>query len=1322
MTKRLNAHSTLLMISADPDRQRFVADAFAESALTISYAETLEAARGHAEPRVPRVVLVDEPLVLGAEAHVAKAFRSLPGGDNALLLAITGQGEEAISKLLEAGFDDCLRTPLHPHLLRRRVVNYLLVRRRTSGDPDDPGRQGEIRYRHLFENANDAIFITDMETGRILDVNRYAERWLGYSRAELLQMRQESLEAPTKEEVNYDTLVQRVTNNGYLLFERHYVTRDGRRVPAEVSSRFLSYDGRRTLLSFVRDITRRKAAEQAESLQRQLAEALSNTAAILNSTLDLDVVIQRILQQVNRVLPATAVNLMLINKENKALIAGHVGYDEGYSEVVQMQWDVHDYRNMRHMVTKHRPVIINDVPNDPYWANLDPAAWIGSYMGAPLVVKGEALGFINLDHAEVGAFNEQYADTLMAFANHAGLAIQNARLHASVRQYADDLEQRVANRTRELTRANEQLKEQINERELVQAKLENERIMLRTLIDNLPDEVFIKTVNGSLMTANSIMLEGMGISDPAEISTRQPYSSLLAAEAETIRRYENQVIQSGEPINDWELTVFDNKRGQLRHVQLTRIPLRDKLGHVVGLVGMNRDITAMRRTEASLSEIIRGAYCLLWYGSAHVTNGTVDVDTHITSEEAAKDFLPLAVAPHESYAEAWQRAIPQDDREQAAAVRDAALRAGQPTYAVEYRCKVATDETRWLREEVRVSRLNRNTYNLIGVVTDVTERKQAEFTLRRANELLEQRVRERTAELSQSNQVLRQQIAERERAEHAEREQRMLAEALSSTAFALSETLELPEVLDQVLTYAARVVPPHENASVMLIEDDGRAAHIIRSRTTTPDGTIKTETTDHHYALDGLPLLARVFNTKSPVVIPDVREEADWVNLEQTGWVRSYLCVPVNVKGSVIGFINMSSSVAGEFAEDHAERLLAFSSQAGIAIQNARLFDAVRRHAGELRERVAEQTAELETERAQLRAILDAMTEGVMYVDSQRQIRYVNPALVKLTGYDESQWQHLDWSWDTLIFNDDNEADTDTLRQTLSDTLWRSGIWHGEVRLRHKSGEVFDAQIVTTVVRSPESQVVGSVTVIRDISAEKQLESQKRRFIATASHELRTPITNLKTRLYLLQQRPEALDRHMPVLVSVTDRMRRLVDDLLDVSRFEHGVITLERENTVVQDLVLSAIEMQYTEAERHGQQITHRMPDEPLTIYIDRSRINQVLTNLIGNGINYAPDGGTIHVAVDVTEAEGQPYVVLNVQDDGIGIPEALQQEIFKPFFRVNEYNEGIGLGLSISKEIVDLHGGYITVESTAGEGTCFSVWLPMTTQAEHATDESAT
>ncbi|MCC7207126.1 MAG: PAS domain-containing protein [Anaerolineae bacterium] len=442
---------------------------------------------------------------------------------------------------------------------------------------------------------------------------------------------------------------------------------------------------------------------------------------------------------------------------------------------------------------------------------------------------------------------------------------------------------------------------------------------------------------------------------------------------------------------------------------------------------------------------------------------------------------------------------------------------------------------------------------------------------------------------------------------------------------------------------------------------------------------------------------------------------------------RSELAIPLLTATDVIGVLDLQSEEYAAFSDRDRRILEAFAERAAAAIDNVRLYERIMRHTSELEERVRERTATLEAERAQLNAILESMTEAVIYgeVDITNvswRSRFANHALWDMLGYraDDTPLENFPFS----VFVAQHHPTTQAALQEALTRMAASGIVQKEIVMRRKDGSTFDVHAALIRVRAGTDGILEILCVLRDISQEKRLQEQKDRFIANASHELRTPITNLKMRLYLLARQPQHLEEHVAMLNQVAERMQDLVDDLLDVSRFERGVLVLQREPIILQNLVKDVVTLQHPHAEKRGLRLACQMPEHPVVANVDASRIVQVITNLVTNAINYTPEGGEVLVGLAIDESDGKRDILLWVRDTGIGIPPALQPQIFEPFFRVNVGTvRGTGLGLTITRDIVTLHGGTIDLNSVQGAGTTFTVRLPgLPPDAAHALTESAT
>lgn len=567
---------------------------------------------------------------------------------------------------------------------------------------------------------------------------------------------------------------------------------------------------------------------------------------------------------------------------------------------------------------------------------------------------------------------------------------------------------------------------------------------------------------------------------------------------------------------------------------------------------------------------------------------------------------------------------------------------------------------------------------------------------------LEQRIAERTAELQRANNLLQEQILERQRAEMAEREQRILAQALSDTASAINSTLNLHEILERILVNLERILPS-DTASVMMIESG--IARIVHQRGFEQRGMNLNWIMNFQLAIEEHGNLKEMYDTGRPITISDTRNHPAWKESDDSLWIQSYVGAPIRVEGHVIGFVNLDSALLGRFDESDGEKLLAFANQAGIAIQNADLFEAIHGHASKLEQSVAARTSELQREHAQLQAIMNSMNEGLVgqIYDNDGKF-YINDALLQMTGYKADEWDFHRLKSSSM--SEDTYRETITAMQAA---VLEQGIWQGEMRLSRKDGSEFEAHLTASRVDDQNGLPIGRVIIIRDIMREKVLQEQKSRFVANASHELRTPLTNLITRLYLVRKQPERLIEHLDILDRAASRMRNLVEDLLDYSRFERGIIPLKPRQLDLRDLIKDVTWVQTAEAEQKGLHLEADLTDKSVTVEADPERVTQVITNLVTNAIHYTPEGGNIYISLSQEQAEDNAYAVIRVSDTGMGIPEELKPNIFLPFQRGSENNKGTGLGLAIAKEIVERHAGTIHVESSANQGSTFIIRLPL-------------
>ncbi len=534
---------------------------------------------------------------------------------------------------------------------------------------------------------------------------------------------------------------------------------------------------------------------------------------------------------------------------------------------------------------------------------------------------------------------------------------------------------------------------------------------------------------------------------------------------------------------------------------------------------------------------------------------------------------------------------------------------------------------------------------------------------------------------------------------HAEEELQRYAQQQAVLAELGQEALtsdNLDELIDGIVWLLGSVL--HVDCAKVLELLPDKSALLVRAGTGWQPGIVGQATV----GIDGDSQAGYTLLTNDPVVVADLSTETRFSGPEMltSHDVISGVSVVVHGPDGPYGVIGVYTRTAREFSEDDVNFVAAVATLLGVFVQRHQALETLRDLNNELEARVRDRTL-------QIRTMLDSTGEGIFYTEGEN-FAYVNRALCVITGYEVDEL--LNQPVSTLRPKNIDE-ENDSLLLAINREVVIGRVWRGEVRLARKNGLVFDAGLTVARVGEDDEEPVRSITVLRDITQQKAHEEQQARFIATASHELRTPITNLSTRLYLMERKPEDLDRHLQVLKDVERRLRTLVENLLDVSNYNEGTMRIVRTMVDPNEVVQSVLALQRQEAAIRELEIGCTYDPEAPNTYADRERLVQVVTNLVNNAINYTNAGGEIHIATAVAYHEGRDWIVLTVKDTGIGIAHQHIAHIFQPFYRadIHETIKGNGLGLSITKEIVELHDGHIEVESTVGEGTTFRVWLPV-------------
>ncbi len=339
---------------------------------------------------------------------------------------------------------------------------------------------------------------------------------------------------------------------------------------------------------------------------------------------------------------------------------------------------------------------------------------------------------------------------------------------------------------------------------------------------------------------------------------------------------------------------------------------------------------------------------------------------------------------------------------------------------------------------------------------------------------------------------------------------------------------------------------------------------------------------------------------------------------------------------------------------------------------------------------------ELAESRREIAAVVDSMAEGLVAFDAAGTVRVINPEALSLLGLEGHELSS-------------STAEDLAAEPEVADTV-REGLGGRTAARTVALGQHMVLLHCTPLLR-PGGGVDGAVLLLSDVTERHRVEEAQRRFVADASHELRTPITALKGLLELLvdgaQDDPEVRDDFMHILQAEADRLARLVTDLLTLARLEAGSLELKIAPHWVADLLHDVATVMGTLASHAGVTLSVDVPEGKVRVLAERDRIVQVLLGLTDNALKHSSAGSTIRLRAEQRAGS----VLLSVSDEGEGIEPADLERVFERFYRSDAARAGgggAGLGLAIAKEIVEAHGSAIHVESTPGAGTTFWFELP--------------
>lgn len=527
-------------------------------------------------------------------------------------------------------------------------------------------------------------------------------------------------------------------------------------------------------------------------------------------------------------------------------------------------------------------------------------------------------------------------------------------------------------------------------------------------------------------------------------------------------------------------------------------------------------------------------------------------------------------------------------------------------------------------------------------------------------------------------------------------EQLTLLEALGYDLF--SSRVELEHSYEQSLKRAVEGTGAH--AGIITLKDkDTRAAKIVATLGCTPDTDLQVELTKG--------ITAHVLKTADATFIADISTDNPRFSPIRSE-SKSQLCVPILSDIEVIGSITLESNTPNTFAHEDMIFIMQIGAQIRIALDNTRLIESI------------------EATRDRLQIILDSMVEAVLLLDLDGTVRLANPQVKTLLGLStEAITNH------TLL---DLQTSSLNITQSLGISPEELQILNQKFRTKDIPSEPIKTSLTLTVgsqqlvldrtdvpVRGQQGDLIGWLMVFVDVTEERELAQAREDLSSMIVHDLRSPLTAINasfTLINTLADEDTALHKTMRQTTDTAARAVRkllnLVNSLLDISKLEHGTMSLEREPASAHHLALSVIKELEPIAQEMEVQLTNNIDTAILPLDIDAEKIERVLLNLVDNAIKFTPADGKVMIhaiSEPNNDTVNTPLVRLQVIDTGVGIPDEYKTTLFDRYQQISGRKgrrRGTGLGLAFCRLAVEAHGGRIWIEDNPSGGSIFNLTLP--------------
>jgi signal transduction histidine kinase/putative methionine-R-sulfoxide reductase with GAF domain len=1089
-----------------------------------------------------------------------------------------------------------------------------------------------------------------------------------------------------------------------------------------------------------------RQAEAAQQEQHTLEEALWQTSTAVYETLDVEEVLDRILEQIGRVVPYDSANIMLI-ENGRARIVRHRGYGRTnptlLEELPNLVFNIETTTNLQEIIQTRRPVIIPDATLYPGWIN--PPGLIRTWAGIPIVIGDQVTALISIDKIEPDFYRPEHVARLSAFASQVALALQNAQLHKATQRQLEELSVLQALASASVEAANED--------DLFEHATQ---IIGDTLYPHNFGVVLLDGSRKRLHVHPSYRIRS-GVFQPDGFPIQQGITGHVVTTGQPYRATDVRIdphYTNSDPETCSELCVplfvgntligaINAESKELNAFSDSDEYLLVTFARQLGVAIEKMRLLTETRQQAEELRLISRITRLL-NATPDVTAAFPELSTDIIKLTNCTAVTLILLNERQALSQIITPGNPSMAGTIEAVFADTAvaqsIRAGHIHQSPDLAKETADPLANLLYHTGYLSYLTLPLHaglHPIGGLALAWDQPHGYEAI----------------PLARFQQVAHAMALALQRGRLFE-EIKQWAHQLTILHNLSHEMAGLVETREIYATCARQLSQNLNFHSISIHRIDHNAQEVICEALVGPN-TDRIEIGKYRQKI-GQGLIGLVAQTGKPLVINDTQAHPAFLPSSRLT-VRSELILPLRQGNQLIGVLNVDGAATNAFSDNDVAILTIAADQLTAALERAHLFEETRLRAAKL-----EALSALSTEMRLARTLEEMLPPilqramsvvggslGSLYLGDEETAemvaRNVHPPQPELLGRrfkpGEGIIGHITATGEIHITENMEQSSQARFYEKEKELVEQRQIRCGiglplraqerivgvmYISLPHEHAFTADeieflvaiSEIGASAIdrmlllQTLEERVAERTRALAEANEQlKELDRLKSKFVSEVSHELRTPVTNLSLYLDLFgHSKPEKHEHYLAVLHKQTDRLAQLIDDILSLSRLELGKGKIKLVPLDLNEVVHTAVNALFPRIAEAGLTLTRRLTPDLPPLEGEPNQLSLATTHLLTNAIQFTP-AGVIEVRTGLDEAGSNLY--LQVMDTGRGISEADRAHLFERFYRGRHATQsnipGTGLGLSIVQEVVTLHSGWIDVESREGKGTTFTVWLPV-------------